>query len=98
MAPKLPRRSLPSEELVARHVVGMIVGMMCQDASLAMNRAAEVAILSILLHSWICIKVQAVLGFHMAPGFDLANYSFNLSSLPLSWLRRPEARGESAFG
>jgi hypothetical protein len=52
MPPTLPCRSLPSEEYIARHAVGMIR----QDASLAMNRAAEVTILSILLHNWICIK------------------------------------------
>jgi hypothetical protein len=98
MAPKLPCRSLPLGEFVARHVVGMIVGMMCQDASLAMNRAAEVAILSILLHYWTCIRGQVILGLHLALGFDLADYSFNLSSLFPSWLRRPEGMGESAFG
>jgi hypothetical protein len=64
--------------------------MIRQDASLAMNRAAEVTILSILLHNWICIQGQAVLGLHLALGFDLADYSFNLSSLFQSWLRRPE--------
>jgi hypothetical protein len=85
-----PYRSLPLEDFVAWHVVGMIVGMIRQDASLAMNRAAEVTILSILLHNWICIQGQAVLGLHLALGFDLADYSFNLSSLFQSWLRRPE--------
>jgi hypothetical protein len=41
---------------VRRSACCWYVGMIRQDASLAMNRAAEVTILSILLHNWICVK------------------------------------------
>ena len=62
-----------------------------------MDRAAEVVVLWILLHIWICIEGQTPLISHLALAFDLANYSSNFSSPPLSWLVRREGRGESGL-
>lgn len=56
------------EKFFARYAVGP-VGMIFQDASLAMNRAAEVNISSILLHDWVCTTGQAALRLHLALGF-----------------------------
>lgn len=71
-----------SSEPTTVFVAGHAVGRTCQDASLTTNRAAEATILSILLRNWTCMHVNAFLSFV----FDLADYSFNLSSLPFSGL------------
>lgn len=47
----------------------VLVWYVCQDASLAMNSAAEVAVLSTILLNWICVTILAL-------DFDSADDSF----------------------
>ena len=52
----------------------VLVWYVCQDASLAMNSAAEVAVLSTILLNWICVTILALDLTQPTTAFNFKSY------------------------
>jgi hypothetical protein len=74
------------------------VGMLCQDASLARNRAAGVVISSLFLHNWICIAEQGSVEVALGARSRISRLQLCVVFASFKWLRQFKGRRDSGFG